>query len=54
HACSREQVDEITKMLENKGVTILYQDQHPYAGGKMHYAAYFEDPDRIKVELVAP
>ncbi len=27
---------------------------HPYAGGDDHYAVYFEDPERIKVELVAP
>ncbi len=54
HASSRDQVDELTKLLANKGVTILYQHQHPYAGGETHYAVYFEDPDRIKVELVAP
>jgi hypothetical protein len=28
--------------------------EHPYAGGTDHYAVYFEDPDRIKVEVVAP
>ena len=54
HATSREQVDEITAELKQRGVTILYSDKHPYAGGKDHYALYFEDPDRIKVELVAP
>ena len=53
-ATSREQVDEITAELKQRGVTILYSDKHPYAGGKDHYALYFEDPDRIKVELVAP
>jgi catechol 2,3-dioxygenase-like lactoylglutathione lyase family enzyme len=54
YAESREQVDEITKKLKKKGVNILYQDKHPYAGGNTHYAVFFEDPDRIKVELVAP
>ncbi|MFJ5714367.1 VOC family protein [Neobacillus sp. NPDC093127] len=54
HAKSREQVDEITEKLKMEGVGILYQDKHPYAGGDSHYAVYFEDPDRIKVELVAP
>jgi catechol 2,3-dioxygenase-like lactoylglutathione lyase family enzyme len=54
HASSRQQVDDITNKLEEKGVKILYTDKHPYAGGKKHYAVYFEDPDRIKVELVAP
>lgn len=23
-------------------------------GGEQHYAVFFEDPDRIKVEIVAP
>ncbi|GAA0595336.1 hypothetical protein GCM10009001_09310 [Virgibacillus siamensis] len=32
----------------------MYSDKHPFAGGEDHYAVYFEDPDRIKVELVAP
>ncbi|MED4205379.1 VOC family protein [Neobacillus mesonae] len=54
YADSRQHVDDITKKLEEKGITILYKDQHPFAGGDNHYAVYFEDPDRIKVELVAP
>lgn len=54
HAHSRQQVDEITDKLKEKGVKILYSDQHPFAGGDEYYAVYFEDPDRIKVELVAP
>ncbi|MBP3041571.1 VOC family protein [Bacillaceae bacterium Marseille-Q3522] len=53
-AKSKNHVDEITRKLCEKGVKILYQDKHPYAGGKNHYAVYFEDPDRVKVELVAP
>jgi catechol 2,3-dioxygenase-like lactoylglutathione lyase family enzyme len=54
HAESRQQVDDLTKKLKEKDVLILYQNQHPFAGGKNHYAVFFEDPDRIKVELVAP
>ena len=54
HAISRGQVDDITQKLMAKGVTILYTDQHPFAGGEDYYAVFFEDPDRIKVELVAP
>lgn len=53
HAASRRQVDEITESLTRMGVTILYSDRHPWAGGRS-YAVFFEDPDRIKVELVAP
>ncbi|MGM0835375.1 MAG: VOC family protein [Bacillota bacterium] len=53
HAASRAKVDELTLALKERNVTILYQDKHPYAGGKDYYAVFFEDPDRIKVELVA-
>ena len=54
HALSRQHVDDVTRKLEAKGVTILYTDRHPFAGGEDYYAVFFEDPDRIKVELVAP
>ncbi|MCO8244311.1 VOC family protein [Haladaptatus sp. AB643] len=54
HAESRDHVDEFTEMLRARDVPILYEDDHPYAGGDDHYAVYFEDPERIKVELVAP
>lgn len=50
HANSRQNVDEITEKLVEKGLNILYQNHHPYAGGDNHYAVYFEDPDRIKVD----
>ncbi|MFZ0368361.1 MAG: VOC family protein [Halobacillus sp.] len=53
-ASSRERVDEMTKMLKEKSINILYENQHPFAGGKDYYAVFFEDPDRIKVEFVAP
>ena len=54
HASSREDVDAMTVQLRQKGVTILYEDRHPFAGGPDYYAVFFEDPDRIKVEFVAP
>lgn len=53
HARSREHVDEVTAELKRRGVSILYHDRHPRAGGEGSYAVFFEDPDRIKVELVA-
>lgn len=53
-ANSRQQVDNLAKKLEEKGIEILYRDQHPFAGGEQHYAVFFEDPDRVKVEFVAP
>lgn len=51
---SRQEIDDITLKLKDKGIRILYSEKHPFAGGNEHYAVYFEDPDRIKVELVAP
>ena len=53
HAASREQVDSLTEELKTMGVRILYEDRHPHAGGDENYAVFFEDPDRIKVEVVA-
>lgn len=54
HAESRKDVDEMTDKLRERGIAILYEDKHPYASGPDYYAVFFEDPDRIKVELVAP
>ena len=54
HVDSKQHVNELTNLLKEKGIHILYKDKHPFAGGSDHYAVYFEDPDRIKVELVAP
>lgn len=54
HAESKEQVDELTEKLRERGRTILYEDDHPHAGGEEYYALYFEDPERMKVEVVAP
>jgi len=54
HATSREHVDEMTAKLRERCVKILYEDLHPHAGGPDYYGVFFEDPDRVKVELVAP
>ncbi|NWC93044.1 MULTISPECIES: VOC family protein [unclassified Pseudomonas] len=54
HASSREQVDTITEWVRTQGFRVLYEDVHPYAGGAPYYALYCEDPDKIKVEIVAP
>lgn len=50
---SREQVDRLTAELHRRGERVLYADRHPYAGGPDHYAVFFEDPDGLKVEVVA-
>lgn len=54
HANSRQQVDDTVIKLKDAGINILYPEKHPFAGGENYYAVFFEDPDRIKVELVAP
>jgi len=53
HIDTNAQVDEMTIQLKKKGISILYENKHPYAGGKHHYAVFFEDPNRIKVEIVS-
>lgn len=53
HGGSKEFVDNVTLKLRDKNVKILYEDKHPYAGGEDYYAVYFEDPDRMKVEITA-
>ena len=53
HGDGREFVNELTEELREKGVKILYEYRHPYAGGPNYYAVFFEDPDRIKVEITA-
>ena len=48
---SREKVDELASLLAVKGIPILYANKHPFAGGEHYYAVFFEDPDRIKLEV---
>ena len=54
HGRSREHVDQINEWVKSSGFVSLYDDQYPYAGGPGYYAVYCEDPDRMKVEVVAP
>ena len=53
HGGSRAEVEALTAALRARGVTILYEDRHPFAAGPDYYAVFCEDPDRIKVEVVA-
>lgn len=54
HAESRAMVDELREKIIEKKFSLLYDNKYPFAGGNDYYALFFEDPDRIKVELVAP
>ncbi|RXK17510.1 VOC family protein [Macrococcus sp. DPC7161] len=49
---SKRKIDEIRDILMEENVNLLYDEKYPYAGGESHYALYFEDPDRIKLEIV--
>lgn len=50
---SKFEVDSLRLELINLGVTELYPETYPHASGKNNYAFFFEDPDRIKLEIVA-
>ncbi|MDG5472791.1 VOC family protein [Jeotgalibacillus sp. ET6] len=54
HAQSKEHVDELAAEMKRRKERVLYESQYPFVGGPAHYALYGEDPDRIKVEIVAP
>lgn len=51
---SRAHVEHLRVQLMEREVPFLYEDSYPFAGGEGHYALFFEDPDRIKIEIVAP
>lgn len=53
HASSLAQLEEVRQQLTSHGFRELYADRFPHAGGPNYTALFFEDPDRIKVELVA-
>ncbi len=53
HAGDREQVEALTEAARLQGWTLMFPDQHPYAGGSDHYAAYLVNADGYEVELVA-
>lgn len=53
HAGSPEQVDRLWDSAPEHGWAQLYADRHPWAGGPEHYAAFLENGQRFKVELVA-
>jgi catechol 2,3-dioxygenase-like lactoylglutathione lyase family enzyme len=49
---SRQQFDDLVAQQRDRGVTELYADLFPLAGGGKQLTFYIEDPDRIKIELV--
>ncbi len=53
HAGSRANVDRLWAAAPAHGWAHLYADRWPWAGGPGHYAAFVENAERVKVELVA-
>ena len=54
YAKSRAHVDELVAWAQSAGHPLLYHDKYPFATGPGYYAMFVEDPDRIKIEVVAP
>ena len=59
HAQDRRDVDRLWDAAPGHGWLRLYSDRHPWAGGEAganslgHYAAFFENDERFKIEIVA-
>lgn len=54
HIDTKDQLDAIVHELEMRGQKILYNDRFRKEETDDPYSIFFEDPDRIKVELVVP
>ena len=53
HVSGRDLVDQLAAEALLHGWKLMFADQHPFAGGPQHYAAYLENVDGFEVELVA-
>ena len=59
HARDRDDVDRLWNEAPSRGWTRLYEERHPWAGGKPtadspgRYAAFLENDERFKIEIVA-
>jgi catechol 2,3-dioxygenase-like lactoylglutathione lyase family enzyme len=54
-ATSAEQVETLPAQLRERGIKVLYTDRAADAiGAPSSYSLFFEDPDRIKVEVITP
>jgi catechol 2,3-dioxygenase-like lactoylglutathione lyase family enzyme len=50
---TRPEVDDFHRALVEKQIPLLYEEKYPFAGGEDYYAVFFEDPDRMKVEVAS-
>jgi catechol 2,3-dioxygenase-like lactoylglutathione lyase family enzyme len=53
HAGSVALVARLWEEAPAHGWQRLYEDRHPWAGGPDHHAAFLENAERFKIELVA-
>jgi catechol 2,3-dioxygenase-like lactoylglutathione lyase family enzyme len=53
HVNGQDVVDELTAEALLHGWKLMFPDEHPFAGGPQHYAAYLENADGFEAELVA-
>jgi catechol 2,3-dioxygenase-like lactoylglutathione lyase family enzyme len=53
HVASAALVEAMTTAAAQHGWRLMFADQHPYAGGTGHYAAFLENVDGYEAELVA-
>ena len=53
-ARSRAHVDQVRAWLLAGHHPLLYDDRYPFATAPGYYAVFCEDPDRMKLEVVAP
>lgn len=53
-AKSREHVNQIRNWVKEAGHPLLYDDRYPFATAPNYYAVFCEDPDGMKLEVVAP
>lgn len=49
----RHRVDALRQDCLAQAITCLYDEKYPFAGGDDYYALFIEDPDRIKLMIVA-
>jgi catechol 2,3-dioxygenase-like lactoylglutathione lyase family enzyme len=53
HVADAATVEKLAAEAAQHGWRLMFPEQHPYAGGEQHYAAYLENDDGFEVELVA-
>jgi len=53
YVTSAARVEAMTEAAAQHGWRLMFADEHPYAGGPGHYAAFLENVDGYEAELVA-